>query len=156
MTTNITINTSVPNLQPGIEDEYTKKSFTQNMISEAFPPDTWTHVFTGGSATDAIRDGGAGTLVSYTNGQSRIASIATGAHCTNYKADMQASSLAVTIAGEAQEQYDHEANSTDAKSVPETLINVKTTTSLQQTTAASTKPESCFAMDTSTLWNHRQ
>lgn len=67
------------------------------MISEAFPPDTWTHVFTDGSATDAFRDGGAGTLVSYTNYQSRTASIAAGAHCTNYKVEMETISLAVTI-----------------------------------------------------------
>lgn len=40
----ITMYTSVPYLQPGpcIQDEYTKKSFTQNKISEAYrySPDT--------------------------------------------------------------------------------------------------------------------
>jgi len=65
------------------------------MISEAYPPDTWTHVYTDRSTTDAIQDGEAGIFISYTNGQTGTASIATGVYCTNYKAEVEAISQAV-------------------------------------------------------------
>ena len=34
-----------------------------HFITKNYPPETWTHVYTDGSATKAITDGGAGIIV---------------------------------------------------------------------------------------------
>ncbi len=51
---NISINTTVPGLPPGDQDQTIKKSLTQAMILYAYPLEKWTHVYTDGSATAAI------------------------------------------------------------------------------------------------------
>ena len=51
---------------------------------ETYPAETWTQVYTDGSATEAVKDEEAGILVLYTNGKK---SIATGKHCTHYKTE---------------------------------------------------------------------
>lgn len=83
----IFIRASVPQLQPG-EDQVRKLSLTHVMLQESYPSETWTRVYTDGSATDAIADGGAGIFISYTNGHARLVSVATGKHCTNFKAEV--------------------------------------------------------------------
>ena len=47
-------------------------------IAENSPPETWTHVYTDGSATKAITDGGAGIIIQYPSGATQSASSATG------------------------------------------------------------------------------
>ena len=60
---------------------------------ENYPPETWTHVYTDGSATKAITDGGAGIIIQYPSGATQTARSATGKHCTNYRAETEASIL---------------------------------------------------------------
>ena len=52
--------------------------------------DTSMHVYTDGSATDAVQDGGAGSFISLPNGQALEAAPATGNYCTNYDAEVKA------------------------------------------------------------------
>ena len=52
------INTTVPGLTPNITDDTAKRTLTQAMINEHYPSETWTHVYTDGSASAAIKDGG--------------------------------------------------------------------------------------------------
>ena len=48
------------------------------------------HVYTDGSAIDAVQDGGAGNLIYLPNGETLEAASATGKYCTNYDAEMKA------------------------------------------------------------------
>ena len=47
------------------------------------------HGYTDGSATDAVQDGGAGSLIYLPNGQTLEAASATGKYCTNYAAEVK-------------------------------------------------------------------
>ena len=47
-------------------------------------------MYTDGSATNAIRDGGAGSIIYLQGGQQIENSAATGKHCTNYGAEVKA------------------------------------------------------------------
>jgi len=60
------------------------------MIQNRFPQEAWTHVYTDGSASDAVRNGGAGVYIQYQNGNSKSIAEPTGNHCTNYKAEVEA------------------------------------------------------------------
>ena len=59
-------------------------------IAENYPPETWTHVYTDGSATKAITDGVAGIIIQYHSGATQTVSSATGKHCTKYRAATEA------------------------------------------------------------------
>ena len=48
------------------------------------------HVYTDGSATAAVQDGGVGSLIYLPNGQTLEAASATGNYCTNYDAEVKA------------------------------------------------------------------
>ena len=50
----------------------------------------YTRIYTDGSATDAIQDGGAGSIIYLPNGDTIESATATGKHCTNYSAEVKA------------------------------------------------------------------
>ena len=54
-----------------------------------FTQATWIHVYTDGSATDAVQDGGAGSLIYLPNGKTLEAASATGTYCPNYDAEVK-------------------------------------------------------------------
>ena len=122
---NILINTTNPQLHLVATDDTTKKSLTQAMISEEYPPETWTHAYIDGSATAAIQDGGAGVFICHTTGRTETVSVATGKHCTNYKAEVEAIMQALTIIKESTEDCSQVIILTDALSVLEALLNCK-------------------------------
>jgi len=64
---------------------------------------TWTHVYTGGSATKATTDGGAGIIIQYPSGATQTTSSATGKHCTNYRAEKEALKQAATLVKDSLE-----------------------------------------------------
>ena len=66
-------------------------------INEKYPTGTWTRVYTDGSATDAIRDGGGGIYIEWPDGTTESHAIPTGQHSTNYRAEMAALEEAATI-----------------------------------------------------------
>ena len=47
-------------------------------------------IYTDGSATDAIQDGGTGSIIYLSNGDTLESATATGKHCTNYTAEVKA------------------------------------------------------------------
>ena len=63
---------------------------TLSHIDGFYPQATWIHVDTDGSATDAIQDGGAISLIYLPNGQTLEAASATGKYCTNYYTEVKA------------------------------------------------------------------
>ena len=52
-------------------------------IAETYPQE----VYTDGSATKAVTNGGTGILVHFPGGQKVSASMAVGKHCSNYRAE---------------------------------------------------------------------
>ena len=71
----IQINTFISQLDQGKElDAFIISSIALVNIAENYPPETWTHVYTDGSATKATTDGGAGIIIQYPSGATQTAS----------------------------------------------------------------------------------
>ena len=89
--TDIKVHTTVHSLSGGgAQDDTVKQSLTVAMIAERYPQETWIHVFTDGSATNAVTNEGAGILVHFPRGQKASASMAVGKHCSDYRAETEA------------------------------------------------------------------
>lgn len=122
----VAVRLDVPQLQPGKQDdEGVRKSLTLAMISQDYPPETWTHVFTDGSSTKGIKDGGAGVLIRYSSGRRETHHKATGKHCSNYRAETEALMKAVQMIEDSTEEVSSVVFLTDARSVMEALTNNK-------------------------------
>ena len=90
-TTNITIRTSVPGIVPGDnQSDDVKRSLTLATIVENHPEEAWIHVYTDGSATNAVSDGGAGVNIVYPDGNRSAICLPTGKFCSNYAAEVKA------------------------------------------------------------------
>ena len=72
------------------QDDTSKKLLTLSYIDDFYPQDTWIRIHTDGSATDAIQDGGAGSIIYLPDGDTIQSATATGKHCTNYAAEVKA------------------------------------------------------------------
>ena len=82
-------------------------------------------VYTGGSATNAVLQGGAGVYIRYLSRREKKEALPTGLHCTNYRAEMEALIHAAhTISCEVQED-EQVVFLTDAMSVLQATINNK-------------------------------
>ena len=79
----LTIRTPIPTVTRDQEDT-SKKLLTLSHIGDFYPQATWIHVYTDGSATDAVQDGGAGSMIYLPNGKTLEAASATGKYCTNH------------------------------------------------------------------------
>ena len=82
-------------------------------------------MYTDGSASAAIRDGGAGILIILTSGRSEKISIPTGKHCTNYRAEVEAILQATIAIEDCREDCPNVVILTDALSVLQALGNSK-------------------------------
>ena len=91
------------------------------MIEDLYPSDSWIHAYTDGSATNAVRDGGAGILICTPEGERREASLPTGKHCSNYAAEIRALMYAVDMIATTTSDCQQAALFTDARSVLEAL-----------------------------------
>ena len=121
-TSEIQIKTTIPQLDQGKELGVSiRRSLALVNIAESYPPETWTHVYTDGSATEAITDGGAGIIIQYPSGATQTASSATGKHCTNYRAETEALKQAAIIVKDSLESCSPTVFLTDALSVLEAL-----------------------------------
>ena len=122
----IEVHTTVPYLISGDErDDTAKRALTLAMIDERYPQEAWTHVYTDGSATRAVADGGAGILITFPDGETTGCSVATGKHCTNYRAETEALMQAASLV----QSTDHDTHQvvflTDALSVLQAYQNNK-------------------------------
>ena len=73
------IKTSVPDL--GSKETTSKeerKLLTLEMIEDCYQEEAWTHIFTDGSASDAVKNGGAGVYIQEMDGSTRVLSEPTG------------------------------------------------------------------------------
>ncbi|XP_070203394.1 uncharacterized protein [Littorina saxatilis] len=88
---NVSIQTTVPHLTTKDEQsDVQKKALTLAMLDERYPQEAWMRVFTDGSATDAVKRGGAGVYIQHPSGEWQAEAIPTGLHCTNYRAEVEA------------------------------------------------------------------
>ena len=116
------IQKSVQYVIPGEGQECAvKRAHTLAMIEECYPEEAWIHVYTDGSATQAVANGGAGILVKYPGGQSTTASFATGKHCTNYGAETKALLQAARIIQSSEDLCEQVVFFSDALSVLQAL-----------------------------------
>ena len=94
----IKVRTAVPSLSEGdTQDDTVKQSLTLAMIAERYPQEAWIHVFTDGSATNAVTNGGVGILVHFPGGQKVSASMAVVKHCSNYRSETEVLIQAASI-----------------------------------------------------------
>ena len=115
-----------------------KQSLTLAMIAERYPQKAWIHVFTDGSATKAVTNGGAGILVHFPGGQKVSASMAVGKHCSNYRAETEALIQAASIVKASDHDCKQVVFFSDALSVLQAYQNHKLpnlTKALQQAAA---------------------
>ena len=118
----IQIITTIPQLDEGKElDASVRRSFALVNIAENYPPETLTRVYTDGSETKAITDGGAGIIIQYPSGATQTASSATGKHCTNYRAETEALKKAAILVKDSLEPWSPTVFLADALSVLEAI-----------------------------------
>jgi len=109
----IKVKLNIPQLDSGKQEcESIRKSLMIAMINEEYP-----HVFTDGSATRAIKDGGAGIRTKHPSGRRVTHHMATGTHCSNYRAETEALIKAVSLIIDSPEAVSTVVFLTDARSV---------------------------------------
>ena len=87
----VTVRTTVPQVtNKGEQSDQVLKTLTLAMLEEIYPEDSWIRVYTDGSATDAVKNGGAGVFIQHPSGELQEEALPTGLHCTNYKAEVEA------------------------------------------------------------------
>lgn len=82
-------------------------------------------MFTEGSTTRAVINGGAGVLIIHPSGRKLVHHSATGKHCSNYRAEIEALKQAVSLIEDSTEKMSSVVFFTDVKSVLEALLNNK-------------------------------
>ena len=88
----------VPGIGPkDSQNDLMRKSITLEHLQQCYPKETWTYIFTDGSAVDATCNGGAGVYVKYPDGTDDRLSFATGLYSTNYKAETEALRAAAAL-----------------------------------------------------------
>ncbi|RUS81811.1 hypothetical protein EGW08_010448 [Elysia chlorotica] len=117
------------------QSDVEKRTAAMATIEDLYPVEAWTRIYTDGSATNAIQNGGAGIYIQYPNAEKDTISIPTGIHCSNYEAEACAIIEAATHLAEKTPQTNQVVFLTDALSVLQASKNgklAKLTTALGQ------------------------
>ena len=69
----------------------------KSTIEKYYPKQEWVRLYTDGSATDAIKNGGGGVFTEWLDGSTTSDAFPTGATCSNYKAEAEALILALNL-----------------------------------------------------------
>ena len=105
------------------QDDNIKKQQTLAYIDEHYPHELWIHVYTDGSATNAVQDGGAGSIIFLQGGQTIENSTATGKHCTNYFAEVKALEQGAKAVDDLTDQTSDVVFLTDSRSALDAIQN---------------------------------
>ena len=116
-----------PGIHPGDNQaDILKRNIALAHIDESYPDLAWNQIYTDGSATNAVSNGGAGVVFKDINDQITKEAIPTGKHCNNYKAEVEALKLAVRMArNSSTEEFNQFVFLTDAASVLDSLKSGK-------------------------------
>jgi ribonuclease HI len=71
-----------------------KETEVCNMIEEIYPRESWLQVYTDGSATQAVRNGGAVVFVLYPDLENQATCLPMGTFCSNYNAETKTLTIA--------------------------------------------------------------
>ncbi|KAK7102111.1 hypothetical protein V1264_020383 [Littorina saxatilis] len=116
----------VPQIAPkDCQSDHARRSLTLAMIAGQYPCESWIYVYTDGSATDAVANGGAGVYASFPEGHTTTTNIPTGKHCSKYSAEIQALVQAASIIQDSSSECLQAVFLTDALSVLEALAGGK-------------------------------
>ena len=91
------IKTSIPGITSKLQPPAELQAYTADMIDTCYSGHSWTHIFTDGSATEAVKNGGAGVYIRYTDGEITKLSFSGGRRCTNYRAELIAIKEAIAF-----------------------------------------------------------
>ena len=120
------IQCSVPGVGPkDSQSSAQRKALTLAHIEEKYPNQDWTHIFTDGSADQAVRNGGAGVYIKYPGGNEENISLATGCYSTNYQAEAVAIKTGAVHIQHSTETSQKVVFFSDALSVLQTLKSGK-------------------------------
>ena len=64
------------------------RNFTLALITDRFPCNVWTHIYTNGSAEEGMRNGGSNVYIKYQDGDIMSLSVPGGLQCSNYRAEI--------------------------------------------------------------------
>ena len=85
---------SIPGIgKKGEQSDLEVHALASEYLEQKYPKDKWTHAFTDGSATDAVKNGGAGVHIMFKDREEKK-SAATGKYATNFKSEIEAIRLA--------------------------------------------------------------
>ena len=85
------LKSGVPGIGPkDSQNDLMRKLITLEHLRQCYSKETWTYIFTDGSAEDATCNGGTGVYVKYPDGTDDRLSFATSLYSTNYKAETEA------------------------------------------------------------------
>ena len=69
----------------------------KSTIEKYYPKQEWVGLYTDGSATDAIKNGGGGVFTEWLDGSTTSDVFPTGATCSNYRAEVEALIVALNV-----------------------------------------------------------
>ena len=102
------------------------------MIQSRYPKSTWTHVFTDGSAENAVRNGGSGACIRRPDGTTSSLSIPAGDLSSNYRAEVHALKAATELLIEEDCNQQNIVLLSDSLSALQSLTNGPTDFRTQQ------------------------
>lgn len=89
------IQMKVPGINSKRQPPAEQKALAAEMIDNNYNRDTWTHVYTDGSAVEAVKNGGSGVYIRFPNGETSKLSFPGGRRCSNYNAEILAIKKAI-------------------------------------------------------------
>lgn len=115
------IKTNIPGVTSKQQLPAELQAYTKDMIDTCYNQDNWTQIYTDGSAVEAVRNGGAGVYVRFTDVKTTKLSFSGGQRCTNYKAELLAIKEAIAFLLERNNLFNKVVLFTDSLSALQAL-----------------------------------
>ena len=123
------VRTEIPGLAAkGTQTPELQKALTLEMIQSRYPKSTWTHVFTDGSAENAVRNGGSGAYIRRPDGTTFSLSIPAGDLSSNYRAEVHALKAATELLTEGDCNQQNTVLLSDSLSALQSLTSSSSST----------------------------
>ena len=128
-----TVKTSIPGIGPKeTHSEAELKNLALEHLNSNYPVDIWTHAYTDGSAEDAVKNGGGGVYIKFSNGNTESKSFSTGKNSTNYRAEAKAILTAVQTLNNSEFTSNSTVILTDCRSILESIQSGEETQTLNE------------------------
>ena len=116
-----TISLRVPGIENKTQQLNAQKDLTLAMIDELYPPSSWTHVYTDGSAEEAKHNGGSGVYIRFLDGDHSETAVPGGKLCSNFRAEVTAIKTAADLLSTSEKPLGRVAVFTDSMSALQAL-----------------------------------